>query len=123
MPRCSHWPGSSCSRIGNKVLLLEDLTVQFQTKNIDVYCCPCRIGVNVVSHHILGCLFQLLMQPLSIMCLCCRFKHVVAIEPNAKQLEHAVAASNVEYREGSAEASGMADATVDLVASAQAAHW
>lgn len=52
-----------------------------------------------------------------------RFKHVVAIEPNAKQLQHAVQAENIIYREGSAEASGMPDASVDLVASAQACHW
>ena len=55
--------------------------------------------------------------------LTCRFKQVVAIEPNAKQLQHAVQADNVLYREGAAEASGMTDASVDLVASAQACHW
>ncbi|KAK9836473.1 hypothetical protein WJX74_001215 [Apatococcus lobatus] len=52
-----------------------------------------------------------------------RFERVVAIEPNAKQLQHAVPAENITYREGSAEASGMPDASVDLVASAQACHW
>ncbi len=53
----------------------------------------------------------------------CRFEQVVAIEPNAKQLQHAIPAQNITYREGSAESSGMANASVDLVASAQAAHW
>ncbi|KAK9866204.1 hypothetical protein WJX84_005119 [Apatococcus fuscideae] len=52
-----------------------------------------------------------------------RFKQVIAIEPNAKQLQHVVKAENITYREGSAEATGMPSGSVNLVASAQACHW
>lgn len=51
------------------------------------------------------------------------FKHVVATDASAAQIEHAQAHPNVEYRVASAEASGLPDASADLVTVAQAAHW
>ena len=52
-----------------------------------------------------------------------RFERVVATDPSARQLEHAEPHPRVEYRVASAESSGLPDASVDLVAVAQAFHW
>jgi SAM-dependent methyltransferase len=52
---------------------------------------------------------------------------VIGVEPNAAMrnaAEHALAsAANFESRDGSAEATGLPDASVDLVTAAQAFHW
>jgi len=52
-----------------------------------------------------------------------RFEHVIATDGSAEQLAHAAPHPRVEYRRATAEASGLADASVDLAVSAQAAHW
>lgn len=51
------------------------------------------------------------------------FSHVTATDASAEQIEHAIPNSRVSYRVSSAEASGLADASVDLVTAAQALHW
>lgn len=51
------------------------------------------------------------------------FERVIATDASEKQLEHARAAPNVEYRRAPAEASGLADRSVDLVTAAQSLHW
>lgn len=48
---------------------------------------------------------------------------VHAIEPNAAMREAARAHERVEWREGTGEATGLADGSVDLVLCAQAFHW
>jgi SAM-dependent methyltransferase len=55
--------------------------------------------------------------------LAARFAWVVATDPSAEQLAHALGHSGVEYRRASAEASDLAAASVDLAVAAQAAHW
>ena len=55
--------------------------------------------------------------------LAAHFERVVATDPSEAQLEHAVAAPNVEYRCARAESSGLADGSIDLVTAAQALHW
>ena len=52
-----------------------------------------------------------------------RFARVVATDASAKQLAGARPHPAVEYREAPAEASGLADASADLVAVATALHW
>ena len=52
-----------------------------------------------------------------------RFQHVFATDPSEQQLANARQRPNVEYRLGSAEASGLTDNSVDLAVAAQAAHW
>lgn len=52
-----------------------------------------------------------------------RFERVVATDPSAEQLAHAVPRPNVEYRLAAAEASGLPDGAVDLATAAQAYHW
>jgi len=51
------------------------------------------------------------------------FRHVVGIEPSDAQRANAARADNVEYRDGSAEMTGVGDATADLMTVAQAFHW
>ena len=51
------------------------------------------------------------------------FARVIATDPSAKQIAAAVAHPRVEYRVEPAEASTLADASVDLAVAAQAAHW
>jgi len=51
------------------------------------------------------------------------FERVVATDPSAAQLAHATPHPRVEYRVAPAEASGLPDASVDLVTAAQAFHW
>ncbi|BAZ15732.1 type 11 methyltransferase [Calothrix sp. NIES-4071] len=48
---------------------------------------------------------------------------VIAVEPNAAMREVAQTHKNVEYRNGSAEATNLPDASVDLVTAFQAFHW
>ena len=48
---------------------------------------------------------------------------VLAIEPNADMRQAALPHPLVEYREATAEATGLADATVDLVTCFQSFHW
>ncbi len=52
-----------------------------------------------------------------------RFTRVVATDASAQQIDKAEAHGSVEYRVAPAERSGLPDASVDLVAAAQAAHW
>ena len=49
--------------------------------------------------------------------------HVIATDASAAQISQAIADARVEYRVARAEASGLADHSVDLVTVAQAAHW
>jgi SAM-dependent methyltransferase len=48
---------------------------------------------------------------------------VVAIEPNSAMLAAAEPHPQVEFRQGSAEQTGLADSSVDLVTTFQAFHW
>ena len=52
-----------------------------------------------------------------------RFDHVVATDASAQQIASAVVHPRVDYRVAPAEASGLPDASVDLITVAQAAHW
>jgi SAM-dependent methyltransferase len=52
-----------------------------------------------------------------------RFDRVVATDASAAQVEKAQPHERVTYRAALAEDSGLADASVDLVTVAQAAHW
>ncbi len=52
-----------------------------------------------------------------------RFARVVATDASADQLAGAPAHQRVSYQVAPAEASGLADASVDLIAVAQALHW
>jgi SAM-dependent methyltransferase len=51
------------------------------------------------------------------------FRRVVATDASAEQVRHAAPHPLIDYRVASAEASGLADHSVDLVTVAQAAHW
>ncbi len=51
------------------------------------------------------------------------FEHVIATDASAQQLAHARANPRIEYRVATAEASGLADGSADLVTVAQALHW
>ena len=51
------------------------------------------------------------------------FTRVVATDASLDQLRHATPLPNIEYRRASAEASGLAEHSVDLVTCAQAVHW
>jgi SAM-dependent methyltransferase len=51
------------------------------------------------------------------------FDHVIATDASEAQLSNAQAHPRVEYRHAPAEASGIADHSVDLVTVAQALHW
>lgn len=51
------------------------------------------------------------------------FRQVIATDASAEQIGHAKPHDRVEYRVAAAEASGLAEAGVDLVTVAQAAHW
>ncbi|HEX4420274.1 MAG TPA: class I SAM-dependent methyltransferase [Kofleriaceae bacterium] len=55
--------------------------------------------------------------------LAARFARVIATDPAQAQLDHAERDPRVDYRCTPAEASGLADASVDLAVAAQAAHW
>ncbi len=49
--------------------------------------------------------------------------HVIAIEPNAKMRAAAESHGLVTWREGTAERTGLADASVDAIVACQAFHW
>lgn len=51
------------------------------------------------------------------------FTRVIATDPSPQQIEQAEPTENVEYRVASAEASGLAAQSMDLVTAAQALHW
>lgn len=51
------------------------------------------------------------------------FRQVVATDASAEQIRHAEPHPRIDYRVAPAEASGLADRSVDLVTVAQAAHW
>jgi SAM-dependent methyltransferase len=51
------------------------------------------------------------------------FGTVVAIDPSAAQIRHAVSHPRVEYAVAPAEHSGLPDHCADLIVAAQAAHW
>lgn len=51
------------------------------------------------------------------------FRRVLATDASAEQIRHAAPHQQVSYRVAPAEASGLADGSVDLVSVAQAAHW
>lgn len=55
--------------------------------------------------------------------LAAHFRRVLATDASAEQIRHAMPHSRVAYRVAPAEASGLADGSVDLVSVAQAAHW
>ncbi len=49
--------------------------------------------------------------------------NVIAIEPNSAMREAAEKHQNIEWKEGTAEATNLPDASVDLITSFQAFHW
>lgn len=51
------------------------------------------------------------------------FRQVVATDASAEQIRHAEAHPAIDYRVAPAEASGLAEHSIDLVTVAQAAHW
>jgi SAM-dependent methyltransferase len=51
------------------------------------------------------------------------FHTIVATDASAEQIRHAEPHAAINYRVAPAEASGLADCSVDLVTVAQAAHW
>jgi SAM-dependent methyltransferase len=55
--------------------------------------------------------------------LAARFERVIATDASAEQISNAESRERVEYRVAPAERSGLADASVDLITVAQAAHW
>jgi SAM-dependent methyltransferase len=55
--------------------------------------------------------------------LAAHFDRVIGIDPSPEQIEHARPHPAVEYRVAHAEATGVGDASVDLVLAAQAFHW
>lgn len=55
--------------------------------------------------------------------LAARFDRVAATDASAAQIAGATPHERIEYRQAPAEASGLADGSVDLVAVAQALHW
>ena len=48
---------------------------------------------------------------------------MIGVEPSEGQLANAAPAARVEYRRGAAEATGLDDASADLLTVAQAFHW
>ena len=55
--------------------------------------------------------------------LAAHFRHVHATDLSAEQLAQATPHARIDYRQGPAEASGLADHSCDLVTVAQALHW
>jgi len=51
------------------------------------------------------------------------FRRVVASDASAEQIRHATPHPQIDYRIAPAEASGLAERSIDLVTVAQAAHW
>ena len=52
-----------------------------------------------------------------------RFERVIATDASAQQIALAIPHPRVEYRQGLAEESGLADGSIDLVTAAAAIHW
>lgn len=52
-----------------------------------------------------------------------RCAQVIAIEPNAEMREAAADHPRVDWEDGTADATGLADASVDVVVACQAFHW
>lgn len=52
-----------------------------------------------------------------------RFDRVIATDISAEQLRHARQHPRIDYRLASSEASGLSERSIDLAASAAAAHW
>ena len=52
-----------------------------------------------------------------------QFARVIATDASASQLEHAAPHPRIEYRQATAESSGLETASIDLIAVAQALHW
>lgn len=52
-----------------------------------------------------------------------RFRTVFAVDPSREQILNAMPRENVDYRIAPAEATGLADGSVDLVVAGQALHW
>jgi len=50
-------------------------------------------------------------------------RRVVAVEPNAVMRDRAEPADNLEWRDGTAERTGLAEKSVDVAAAFQAFHW
>ena len=55
--------------------------------------------------------------------LAAHFERVIGVEPSDDQRANAAPAPNVEYRRGTAEATGVDAASADLLTVAQAFHW
>ena len=51
------------------------------------------------------------------------FAHVIALDHNAEQLQHAATYSGVSFQQGAAEDTGLQGSSADLAAVAQALHW
>jgi ubiquinone/menaquinone biosynthesis C-methylase UbiE len=51
------------------------------------------------------------------------FKKVIATDGSAEQIRNAIKKGNIEYRVATAEESGLAENSIDLVTVATAAHW
>ena len=51
------------------------------------------------------------------------YSRVIGTDPSRQQIENAVPHEGVTYAIASAEESGLADASIDLVVVAQALHW
>jgi SAM-dependent methyltransferase len=57
------------------------------------------------------------------MALARHFTQVYAVDPSAKQIDHAIRNEKVVYRVAPAEATGLPGASQDLIIAAQALHW
>jgi ubiquinone/menaquinone biosynthesis C-methylase UbiE len=55
--------------------------------------------------------------------LAAHFDRVIATDPSAEQISHAVPHDRIEYRVARAESTGLPAQSVDLVTAAQALHW
>jgi SAM-dependent methyltransferase len=55
--------------------------------------------------------------------LAAHFAEVIAVDPSREQIAHAEPHARVSYRVAPAEATGLPNATADLVIAAQALHW
>lgn len=51
------------------------------------------------------------------------FERVIATDPSKGQIDHATPHAKIAYRVAPADASGLPDASIDLVTAAQALHW
>lgn len=51
------------------------------------------------------------------------FQHIIATDLSCQQIEQATPNSKITYREATAEASGIQEASIDLITVAQAIHW